>query len=147
MTLLVRVIEQAEVIGEGWLQTRVTDRNILWVSVVDDTQQLTHRRLSDRTLIIDTQIALLAELITEVESRTPVEYSARCVNMYTEVILHVSRVLWLEHHTHVHLPFITNHSHHHLHVVCVGAILRVTTQVIIEIACHRVGQQSEIIVP
>ena len=89
MTLLVRVIEQAEVIGEGRLQSRVTDRDVLWVSVVDDTQQLTHRRLSDSTLIIDTQIALLAELITEVEGRTPVEYCARCVNVYTEVILHV----------------------------------------------------------
>ena len=147
MTLLVRVIEQAEVIGEGWLQTRVTNWNVLWVSVVDDTQQLTHRRLSNRTLIIDTQVALLAELVTEVESRTPVEYCARCVNVCTEVILHIGRVLWLEHHTHVHLPLVTNHSHHYLHVVCVGAILRVTTQVIIEIACQWIGKQSEIIVP
>ena len=67
--------------------------------------------------------------------------------MYTEVILHVSGVLWLKHYSHVHLPFVAYHPHHHLHVVSIGAILRVSTQVIIKVVAQRVGQQAEIVVP
>ena len=60
------VIEEAEVIFKLWLQIRITHRDVLWIGIVHDGQQLAHRRLIGSTFIVDAQVALLVEAIAEV---------------------------------------------------------------------------------
>ena len=53
------VVEQSEVLGERWLQARVTLRDIQRVAVICDIKQLRDAWLRSSTTIVYTQIAHL----------------------------------------------------------------------------------------
>ena len=53
------VVEQSEVLGERWLQTRVTLRDVQRVAVICDIKQLRDAWLRSCTTIVHTQVAHL----------------------------------------------------------------------------------------
>ena len=147
MALPEGVVEESETVGEGRFQPGVAHGNVLRVGIVGDIEQLAHRRLCRRPLVIDAQVALLAETVTEVERRAPVHHRPCRVDVYTEIILPIGGTLGLQHHAHVHLPLAADHAQHHLHVVCVGAVFRIAAQTAVQVTVHRLCQQTEIAVP
>jgi len=57
---------QVDVVGDGWLQARITLGDVQWVGVVLDVQQVGHAWLLSTSAITQTQVGLLGEVIAEV---------------------------------------------------------------------------------
>ena len=53
------VVEQSEVLGERWLQTRVTLRDVQRVAVICDIKQLRDAWLRSGTTVVHAQVAHL----------------------------------------------------------------------------------------
>ena len=67
MLLYIVVVEESEVVGERWLQSRISLLDVERIAVVGDVEQVGHGGLRGGSAIVDAQVAHLAETITEVE--------------------------------------------------------------------------------
>ena len=65
--LYIVVVEESEVVGERWLQSRISLLDVERIAVVGDVEQVGHGGLRGGSAIVDAQVAHLAETITEVE--------------------------------------------------------------------------------
>ena len=141
------VVEQAEILGERWLQAGVTRRDVQRVAVVGNVEQLRDAGLRRRATVVDAQVAHLGEAIAEVEGRAHVDHIAHGVHILTLVVLHKLGVLGLNHHTEVQVVFLTDESHHHLDIVIIVLVFRETAQLVVLVRIQGVGKSVQVSVP
>ena len=147
VTLDICVIEKPQSVGESRLQSRITHLDIERVAVVHNRQEVAHARLCRRTAIVYPQVAALVEPVAEVERRCPVQHRSRSVGMHTEIVLHVARVLRLQHYAHIQAVFRAVQAQRHLSLMRISAVFRITAEVCIQIAVQRILEQRQVSVP
>ena len=87
MGLHVVIVEQAEILSERGLQTRVTFLDVQRVAVVGDVEQVGHLRLGGVGVILYAQLAHLGALPAEVEGWREVGHSTGGVGMHALIVL------------------------------------------------------------
>ena len=136
------VVITIERTGELRLQTRVTHGDVKRIRVVGDIEQLGHLRLTGIATVVQPQVALIAELIVEIECRRKVGYITHGIYIHTTVVLDKVRVLGLNQETDVVIVLLDTVAQVQAHVVGIVLILgiaaQVALQVIVELIVHTV---------
>ena len=147
MILYEVVVVYAQIVGERWLQSRVTHRDVERVAVVSDVEQVAHSRLRCVSAVSHAQVAHLAETVAEVERRRYVGHRARRVLEHAQIVLHEVRVLRLQEHTHVEVVFLAYHSEGKLYVVRPVLVFRIAAEPCVKIRLIRIVEPREVFVP
>ena len=126
------VVVGVQRVGERGLQSGVTLGDVEWVGVVGDVEQLRHLRLAGLAAVVEPEVALLAELVVEVEGRRQVDDVAYGVDVDTAVVLDEVGVLRLDEETDVVVVFLDAVAQVQSDVVCVVLVFRVAAETAVE---------------
>ena len=131
MVLDIIIIEHTEVLGERWLQPRITLPDIQRVTIVCDIQQVRHRGLTTIGTIGKAQLAHLGDLPTEIGCRREIRHRTDSIRMNPLVVLCEMGALWQYLETYVQVICLTDDTQHDLRRMVIVTILREATQVVI----------------
>ena len=133
IALCVVVVEEAEVLSERGLQTRVTLTDVHRVAVVGDVEQVAHRGLVGPGIILHTHLADLTALPAEVDGRGEVRHRTRGVGMKTLVVLGEVGLLRHEAHAGIEVERLPHDAQHDLGCMDIVFVFGVSAQILIEI--------------
>ena len=97
-----------EVGGERRLQTRVTHRDVQWIGIVVDVEQLCDGRLLTLSAELHLQVGLLIEAVAHVQRGRDISNGANGVNRTPQILLDVVRLLRQYGQSDVHIHLVTN---------------------------------------
>ena len=143
--LYIVVIEQSKRVGERRFQSWITLCDVQRVAVVGDGKQVGHTWLGCRSAVVEAQLTHIGDLPTEVGRRSDVGDVAHCINIYALVILNEIGLLWLHLHSHVEVVVLAYHSQHHVDVVYIVLIFRISAEVGVEIVVKRSSETTEFV--
>ena len=138
------IIEEVQVLRERRLQSGVTTSDAQGVAVVDDVEQVAHRRLGGIAAIGQAQLSRLRLLPTEVKSRREVGHRTCRVGMHTLEVLREVRLLRNNLETDIQVIRRTHHAQHNLGRVGVVPIFRHTAQVSIDVLVDGISELGQI---
>ena len=124
-------------VRELWLQSRITLRDVKWVGVVCDVEQLCDVWLSGVAAISQTDRFLVTEVIVKIQRRREINDVTDSINIDATIVLNEIRVLRLYQETNVVVVLLLPVAQSQTDVVRVVLIFRVATEVLVELGIHR----------